>query len=181
MKNYDFAPRFRTLYDKAVALYTAGQRDAGSYFAGDEEAWLTANGLTHQHLYDYAEDQVNHGEPGYDNALGIELVRRDYFLNIQGGKPSRITLDEKKLPAKSDSVLGITWLPRIIPKARAKLRGELPASLMYCCGGDRNFLQVHDLQPAEFLNVVWRHEHDDAAIADWVARRSSVVITGKTS
>ena len=176
MKNYDFTTRFHALYDKAVGLYTAGRRDTKAYFAGDDDAWLTANGLTAQHLYDYAEDQINHGEPGYDNALGIELVRRDYFLNVQGGKTSRTVLDEKKLPAKTDTILGMTWLARIIPKAKAKLRGELPASLMYCCGGDRNFLQVHDIQPAEFLGVIWRHEHDDAAIVNWVAHRSAVVI-----
>ena len=32
---------------------------------------------------------------------------------------------------------GIAWLPRILVKARLKLRGEMPADLMYGCGGDR--------------------------------------------
>jgi len=172
MKHYDFAEKFRALYDKAVALYAGGRREAKTFFAGDEEAWLAANGITAQHLYDYAEDQNNYGEPGYDNALGIELVRRDYFLNAQTGKPSRHVLDEQKLPAKTESVAGITWLPRIIPKTKAKLRGELPSSLMYCCGGDRSFFQTHDILPAEFLSLVWRHERDDAAIVDWVVHSS---------
>ena len=77
-----------------------------------------------------------------------------------------------RLPAKTDAVHGIAWLPRIIPKTKAKLRGELPPSLMYCCGGDRNFFTTHDIHPAEFLSLVWRHEHADAAIVDWVVRRS---------
>jgi hypothetical protein len=100
-------------------------------------------------------------------------VRRDYFLNVQGGRPSGRTLDDATLPAKTDTVRGIAWLPRLIPKARAKLRGELPSTLMFGCGGDRRFFKNHDIVPAEFLSLLWRHEHDDAAIIEWVVRRSS--------
>jgi hypothetical protein len=125
-------------------------------------------------MYDYAEDHNGyHGEPGFDIALGIELVRRDYFLNVQHGKPAVTVLDETRLPEKSESVRDIQWLPRIIPKAKAKLRGELPASLMYCCGGDRKFLKAHDILPAEFLSLVWRNLDNDEAIVDWVAKRSA--------
>lgn len=173
MKHYEFTERFRALYDKAVGLYAKGQRDAGTYFTADEQSWLFANGMTAQHLYDYAEDQVGAGEPGYDRALAIEIVRRDYFINVQGGKLSKTVLDEAKLPQKSDSVKGIEWLPRIIPKALAKLRGELPASLMYCCGGDRRFFKAHDIFPAEFLSVIWRNEGTEAPVIDWVVKRSS--------
>jgi hypothetical protein len=135
--------------------------------------FLAAYGLTAQHLYDYAEDFASGGVPSWDTALAIELVRRDYFLNVQGGQASRTILDEAQLPAKAEAIRGIEWLPRIIPKAKAKLRGELPVTLMYCCGGDRRFFQAHDIHPAEFLSLVWRHEHDDAAIVDWVVRRSA--------
>jgi hypothetical protein len=172
MRNYDFTARFHHLYEKAVGLYAGGQRGAAGFFTRDESSWLAANGLNAQHLYDYAEDDVGGGEPGYDQALAIELVRRGYFLEAQGGRPSGAVLDEGKLPAKTDAVGGIEWLPRIIPKARAKLRGELPASLMYCCGGDRRFFKAHDILPAEFLSVVWRHERDDAAIVAWVVGRN---------
>jgi hypothetical protein len=172
MKHYDFADRFRALYDKAVQLYAAGHKGAGTYFSTEESAFLAANGLTAQNLYDYAEDQNNYGEPGYDRALGIELVRRDYFLNAQGGQPSGKTVATASLPPKTDAVQGIEWLPRLIPKARAKLRGELPADLMYGCGGDRAFFQKHDIHPAEFLALVWRNEQNDAAIVDWVVKRS---------
>jgi hypothetical protein len=171
MKHYTFAEQLHALYTKACKLYTAGQRGADSYFNPAESAFLAANGLSAQHVYDYAEDDTGGGEPGWDKAITIEMIRRDYFLNVQGGKPSGKVLDEAKMPAKTDEIKGITWLPRIIPKAKAKLRGELPSSLMYCCGGDRRFFQEHDIHPAEFLSLVWRNEQNDAAIVEWVVQR----------
>jgi len=173
MKHYDFAPKFRALYDQAIARYNAGTRSAAALFSAEETAWLAANGITPQHLFDYAEDQANYGEPGPDTAVAIESLRRSYFVNAQDGRPSTTTLDVDKMPAKTDTIRGIEWLPRIIPKTKAKLRGELPASLMYDCGGDRKFFKAHDIGPAEFLGIVWRHENNDAAIIDWVARRSA--------
>ncbi len=174
MSHYDFAKTFRTIYDNAVAQYAKGSRDTTTLLSAQEKAFLAANGITAQHLYDYAEDHNNYnGEPGFENALGIELVRRDYFLNVQGGKPSSTVLDESKLPAKTDAVRGIEWLPRIIPKVKAKLRGELPTSLMYCCGGDRRFLKAHNILPAELLSVIWRNIDNDEATIDWVAKRSA--------
>lgn len=173
MTHYDFADNFRALYDKAVRLYASGKTGADSYFTSAESVFLAANGLTAQNLYDYAEDHNSGGEPGYDRALAIELVRRDYFLNVQQGRASTQSLDEAKMPAKTDAVQGIEWLPRLIPKTKAKLRGELPASLMYCCGGDRRFFKQHNIHPAEFLSLVWRNLDSDAAIIDWVVRRST--------
>ncbi len=172
MKHYDFAEKFRALYDKAAQLYAAGQRDQTAYFSAEEKAFLAANGISVQAMYDYAEDQNNGGEPGYDRALAIETVRRDYFLNAQHGKPSTKVLEVDAMPAKTDAVKGIEWLPRIIPKTKAKLRGELPPSLMYSCGGDRNFFRTHDIHPAEFLSLVWRNLDNDGAIVDWVVNRS---------
>ncbi|MDF9827067.1 hypothetical protein M2447_001156 [Ereboglobus sp. PH5-10] len=174
MKHYDFSKQFRAIYDKAVSLYAEGRRGTDAFFSGDELAFLSANGLTAQNMYDYAEDHNNYdGQPGYDIALGIELVRRDYFLNAQGGKPSTVVLDMDSMPAKTDAVDGIEWLPRLMPKARAKLRGELPSSLMYCCGGDRRFFMQHDILPQEFLSLVWRAGDNDRMIIDWVAARGN--------
>jgi hypothetical protein len=172
MKHYDFPLHFRELYDKAVALYAKGQRGAETYFDKAQVAWLTANGLTAQHLYDYAEDENSGGEPGFGHAILIESARHNYFMNVQHGKPSGRVLDEASMPAKTDALKGIEWLPRIIPKAKAKLKGELPPSLMYCCGGDRRFFKAHDILPSEFLGVVWRNGDNDAAIVDWVVARS---------
>ena len=173
MTQPDFSQSFQTLYDKAVALYAQGRREADTYFTVEEKAWLSANGLTDQHLYDYAEDHNNYGEPGYDNALGIELVRRDYFLTVQHGKPSGVIADPGTWPAKTETVRGIEWLPRILPKARAKLRGELPSSTMYGCSGDRRFFKTNAIQPAVFLTVVWRNLDHDQAVIDWVVNRSA--------
>jgi hypothetical protein len=175
MKHYDFADKLHELWEKSCRLYIKDRRGADTYFTAGELAFLAANGLTAQHLYDYAEDFTSGAEPGWNAALAIELVRRDYFVNVQAGKPSAVVLDETKLPAKTDAARGIEWLPRIIPKARAKLRGELPASLMYCCGGDRRFFKAHDIHPGEFLSLIWRNEHNDSATIDWVVRRNAAV------
>lgn len=175
MNHFTFPQQFRALYDKAVGLYAKGQRGAETLFTKDETAWLAANGINAQHLYDYAEDHNNYeGEPGFEHALSIETIRRDYFLNVQRGRTSTATLDEDTLPAKTETAKNIAWLPRLLPKAKAKLRGELPPSLMYCCGGDRRFFKEHNILPAEFLAVLWRNENNDNAIVDWVAQRSAV-------
>jgi hypothetical protein len=172
MKHYDFPIHFRALYDRAVALYAKGQRDAKTYFDKDQAAWLAKNGITPQHVYDYAEDENAGGEPGFGHAILIESARHNYFINVQHGVPSAVVLDESKMPAKTDTAKGIEWLPRIIPKAKAKLKGELPPSLMYCCGGDRRFFKAHDILPSEFLGVVWRNGDNDMATVEWVVARS---------
>jgi len=171
MNHYTFTDQFRAIYDKGLELYANGQRGAETFFDKTDTAFLTANGITAQHLYDYVEDANNYDDPTYERALGIELVRRDYFLNIQKGKKSKVTADSDSWPEKSDEINGIAWLPRILPKARAKLRGELPASTMYSCGGDRLFFTTNDIEPSEFLALIWRHFDDDQAIIDWVEQR----------
>ena len=85
--------------------------------------------------------------------------------------PSTKQLDPETLPAKTDSVRGIVWLPRILPKAKAKLRGELPPEIMYGCGGDRRFFKENNLHPAEFLRVNWAYEDSPEKIIDWVEAR----------
>ena len=172
MKHYEFTSGFRSLYDKALAAYISGKRGALTYFTEDESAWLASNGINAQHMYDYAEDHCNYQDPGFEQALAIELVRRDYFLNQQNKTPSLVILKESELPAKTEALKGITWLPRLLPKARAKLRGELAPELMFCCGGDRSFFKKHNIMPAEFLSVLWRLNSNDDLIADWVKSRS---------
>ncbi len=169
--HFDFPAKFRELYKKSYKLYQDGQRGADTFFIADETAWLAANGITAQHLYDYAEDDVVDGAPGFGNALTIETVRRDFFLSVQNRVPSETVLDPTSLPAKSEEIDGIRWLPRIIPKAKAKLRGEMPPSMMYSCGGDRSFFLTNDIMPAEFLHLVSRNLEDDGAIIAWVKAR----------
>lgn len=173
--HFDFPARFRALYDKAVRLYESGQRGAETFFDAEETAWLAANGITAQHLYDYAEDDVSDGQPGFGNALTIEAIRRDYFLSVQEGVALETVADSDAWPGQAEEVEGIVWLPRILPKARAKLRGELPASMMYGCGGDRAFFHRNNIMPAEFLNLIWRHFDNDDAIIAWVKARAAQV------
>ncbi len=98
-------------------------------------------------------------------------MRRDYFLNEQGGVRSKHVIDMGKLPSKDAEVEGIGWLPRIIPKAEAKLRGEMPPELMYSCGGDRRFFRENKVDPAEFLRVVWTANGNQAEIIAWVKKQ----------
>lgn len=171
-QHFDFPAKFRELYKKGYQLYQDGKRGADTFFSAEDAAWLSANGITTQHMYDYAEDDVVDSAPGFGNALTIETVRRDYFLSVQGSTASTTVLDPATLPAKSEEIASIRWLPRIIPKAKAKLRGEMPGSMMYCCGGDRNFCLTNNIMPAEFLSLVWRHIDDDTAVIAWVKART---------
>lgn len=172
MKHYDYQTKFKALYHKAVEQYRSGNENKSTYFNEEEKAFIAANGWRVQDFYDYAEDVLNGGEPTYEVAQSIEQARREYFLHIQNGQASQNRIASANLPPKSESVRGISWLPRILPKARAKLLGELPDETMYCCGGDRNFLSTHDIHPAEFLRLVWAHIDDDEAIIDFVESRS---------
>jgi len=171
--HFDFPAHFRKLYKKGFQLYQDGQRGADTFFNAEETAWLAANGITAQHMYDYAEDDVSDGAPGFGNALTIEAVRRDYFLSVQKGVPSPVVADADTWPSKSDEIDGIVWLPRILPKTVAKLRGELPDDMMYSCGGDRAFFHRNNIMPAEFLSLVWRHLDDPDAIIAWVKNRTN--------
>ncbi|HIG26816.1 MAG TPA: DUF5069 domain-containing protein [Verrucomicrobiales bacterium] len=103
----------------------------------------------------------------------IHDIRRSYFRENQKSHPSPQTLLPGDLSARAAEAAGIQWLPRIIAKAKAKLRGELDADIMYCCGGDRHFLKQVDIHPAEFLRMIKNHETDEQAIIDWVTQRAS--------
>ena len=89
--------------------------------------------------------------------------------------PGDKVVDTGDLPPKKDAVRGIEWLPRLIEKARAKLRGEMSDDLMYLCGGDRKFFKKHDIHPADFLQFVMNNFEDDEAIIDFVIRNSKAL------
>ena len=74
------------------------------------------------------------------------------------------------LPSKDAEVAGIGWLPRLIPKAEAKLRGEMPDDLMYGCGGDRKFFRTNGIDPAALLREVWQAKGDHNAVVQWVQK-----------
>ena len=60
------------------------------------------------------------------------------------------------------------WLPRLIFKARLKLRGEMDPEIMYGCGGDRQFFVKYDIHPADFLRAVWASGGDQAKVLAFV-------------
>jgi hypothetical protein len=172
MSNYDWTKQFKALYDKAFALYQKGQRGSETYFDPVESAFLDSIGTTAQEIYDFAEDASNYSDPDYSTALLITAARRDYFLTIQHGKKSGKVVSADQLPAKTDKLEGIEWLPRIIEKACLKLQGEMAFEIMYGCGGDRKFLSAHRIHPADFLRVVWSAKEDKAVIVEYVKRLS---------
>jgi len=130
--------------------------------------FLSSIGYSEQEFFDFVEDFARGGEPTLETALNIARVRRDYFLQEQKGIPSTHCISMEKLPSKDATVEGIGWLPRLIPKAEAKLRGEMPPDLMFGCGGDRKFFRIHQIDPADFLRKVWSAQGNEAEIVSWV-------------
>lgn len=172
MRHYSYQKDLLDVWETAVKAIEAGKRQPSTFFSRAQRLFIASIGATAQEFYDYAEDYVDGREPDFTTVAQVMDIRRYYFLQVQGGKPSGRTLDPETLPAKSSAVAGIPWLPRIIPKAKAKLRGELSPDIMYGCGGDRGFFRDHDIHPAEFLRIVMDHEDDDDTIIAWVKARS---------
>lgn len=171
-EDHRYHQQLKAFWEKACDLYAQGNREPGSFFEEEEKEWIGSIGATVMDFYDFAEDYQRGGEPDWETFLLIQSARRDYFLEVQEGKWSAGRLEEENLPAKTDSVEGVEWLPRLIEKARAKLRGELTPTIMFCCGGDRNFFQTHAIHPADFLRAAWAYEDDDGALVEWTLRRS---------
>ena len=165
--------RFALLFQDAVEKYCQGHQQAAGLVDEKGRKFLASIGYTEQEFFDFVEDFAKDGEPTLNTALSIASVRRDYFLKEQAGAPSphRISMDD--LPPKTAEVEGIVWLPRIIPKAEAKLRGEMPPDLMYCCGGDRNFFKTHHIDAADFLRKVWDAHGNQTEIVAWVKAKSA--------
>lgn len=168
MNNFDWADRFKEIYDQAKTTYAAGKRRPAEMADAAGKSFLESIGCSLQELFDLVEDDVRDQAPGFNNALLITAARRDYFLYVQKGKPSGRRMSSADLPVKVAKLGGIEWLPRIIVKARAKLRGELPNDTMYGCGGDRPFLKSVNIHLADFLREVWAAGDDDDKILKFV-------------
>ncbi len=168
---YGFTGTLFRLWTKAEALYGTGNRSPDDYFDKDESAELAALGLRVMDVYDYVEDFVNAGDPDFGTFILVSAERIFHFLEEDGGRFAETRIREEDLPPKTDAVDGVEWLPRILVKAKAKLRGELPPELMYGCGGDRRFLRNRGIHPVEFLRKV-RAASDDREVIDWVVSRS---------
>ncbi len=168
MSNYDWPCQFRSIFEAVSEWYRSSPRSGGNPISPADRQFLSSIGCTERELMDFAEDFVQNGDPSYETALLIASVRRDYFHTVQKSQPSTKLIDMKGLPAKSAALANLTWLPRIIQKAEAKLRGEMPAELMYCCGGDRAFLRGVNIHPADFLRQIWSAQGDQQKIIDYV-------------
>lgn len=107
--------------------------------ATSDVPFLASIGCSAQELFDFVEDWCGSRDPSFEEVLAVTSIRRDYFLEVQKGRPSGRVASVSDFPAKTAEVDGIAWLPRLLVKAEAKLRGELPTELMYGCGGDRPF------------------------------------------
>ncbi|PTY01777.1 hypothetical protein DB346_11340 [Verrucomicrobia bacterium LW23] len=164
---------FHTLFTLGLERFSGGTRGASALFSAAEVAQLEAMGFRAQEIYDFVEDNANYGEPVWATVLAVQTVRHEYFTKVQDGvlPAGRYALAD--FPAKSAAVDGISWLPRLIMKARAKLRGQLPDELMYGCAGDRHFFAEHRLELPTFLREVWRAGEDTAAIVEYVKNPSS--------
>ena len=171
MNSSDWPGEFRRVYDSATKRYAGGERNPSKLFNAAELGFLQSIGCSAQELFDFIDDLARYGEPDYETTLLVTGVRRSYFLVEQNGVPSKNIISTDNLPAKRDEVDGIAWLPRLIEKARAKLRGEMPPDLMYGCGGDRPCVREMNMELSEFLMLVWSSGEDNRRIIDYVKQR----------
>ncbi len=161
--------QFLELFDRCVALYRDGNEEFETYYNDEDLVFLKEIGYRKREFFDFVEDYADGGDPSPSTAVLIAAVRRDYFLVVQDGEISSgpvVTRDN--IPAKDSVVDGITYLPRMIEKAEAKLRGLLDPDLMFGCGGDRRCLRDNGLHPADFLRRVWAADGDHQKVVDWV-------------
>lgn len=165
-----WSDQFRAVYDRALSAFRSGRSSVATLCDPADTAFLLSSGCSVQELYDFIEDVVDYGEPDFETVLEVQRIRRDYFLEVLHGQWTGQVVPMSALPLKTDAVDGIAWLPRLIVKARLKLRGEMPPDLMYGCGGDRPFLRRMGLTLPGFLELVRDCGDDDAAIVEAVKR-----------
>ena len=164
--------QFLSLFRRCLEQYQGGNEDFNTYYEASDLEFLNSIGYKPREMFDFVEDLGDEGEPTESTALLIAAVRRDYFLVVQDGKHSNVEITANDIPSRADAYEGIAYLPRIIAKAEAKLRGELHPNLMFCCGGDRKFLADHGIHPADFLRHVWAADGDVAAVHAFVRSHS---------
>lgn len=163
-----WATTFQVVYDRTVIRYRSGARDANTSFPEEDAKFLASIGCSPHEIHDFVEDWCDGGVPTFTTVLRITAIQRDYFLNELKGQPASTKVDSSSLPERDAEFGGHRWLPRIIAKARAKLRGELPPGLMYSCGADRQFLNTTGLKAPEFLETVRNAGDDDQKILAYV-------------
>ena len=127
----DWRKTFREVYDRGIARYREGARGAAGFFSPEDSEFLRGIGCTDQEMFDFVEDFCTDGEPTFESVIEVQAERRDFLLNELGNQLSDTVQSADSFPPKSAELGGISWLPRITAKVRAKLRGQLPPELMY--------------------------------------------------
>lgn len=162
----DWKSEFRNVWERGVAAWRAGRKSPQKMFSAEDVAFLATIGCTAQELFDFVDDHLRYGDFDYDMVQDTTEIRYRYFTEVMHGQPTGKVVPMSTLPAKKAAVDGIPWLPRLIVKARIKLRGEMEPDLMYGCAGDRPFLREHRMTLPQFLQLVWDKGDDDRAIVD---------------
>jgi len=174
MSTISWERQFREVYDRGVVAWHAGKQSPSTMFSREDTAFLATIGCTAQELFDFVDDSLRYDDLDFDTTLAVTTIRRDYFLTVMKGKPSGHKVSMASLPAKSAEVDGIAWLPRLIVKARVKLRGEMPDDLMYGCAGDRPFLRGMNMDLPGFLKLVRESGDDNRRIIDAVKKSAGL-------
>lgn len=168
MSTLSWPQPLRTLFFQALEKYRSGERGADTFFGANENETLAAVGLRPIHVYDFVEDMAGGAAMFWEDFLLMAAARRDYFLYMMNTEWPGDHVPEAQLPLREDAWEGTAWLPRITAKARCFLQGSLDPSVMFYCGGDRQFLQSVDLHPADFLRAIWGARNDDAKVIRFV-------------
>ena len=174
MNEKNWIQLFKEIHARGSAAWRAGRQSPSTMFSSTDAASLHSIGCTTQELFDFVDDLEGDGEPDLETVLAVQSIRRSYFLEVLKGQHATQHASMASLPAKSAAVDGISWLPRLIVKARLKLRGEMPDELMYGCGGDRPFLRRMKTTLPAFLQLVWDCGDDDRKIIDSFKRTAGL-------
>lgn len=166
---------FKELFDAAIEQYLSGVRGHSNLFKEEEKKFLAFIGARPAEIYDLIEDWCEVNEPSFETILAITNVRYEYFVKEQLRNTTVYTQPPETFPSGTKAMGDFPWLPRIIAKARAKLKGELPPELMYSCGTDRPFLKRVGIAPEDFLKIVWEAGSNDQAILARVEEAANLV------
>ncbi|MEN8772066.1 MAG: hypothetical protein ABF381_09470 [Akkermansiaceae bacterium] len=166
--------KFNGLFERCLSAYRDGNSDFISYYSQEDLSFLASIGYKPRELFDFVEDLADEGVPVQSTALLVAAVRRDYLLTVQKGKTSSKQISRDDVPKFGAELEGIAYLPRILSKAEAKLRGELDPDMMFGCGGDRKFLSENgNIHPADFLRHVWAAAGNPSKVAEFVRNSAS--------
>jgi Domain of unknown function (DUF5069) len=163
---------YLALFDRTVIRYRAGERNLAKLYSAADLEFLASIGCQTREFFDFVEDFCEEQCPTISSSLLVAAVRRDYFITVQKGQKSAQILTRDAIPTFGEELAGMAYLPRILAKGRAKLRGELDPDLMFGCGGDRKFLANHGQIPlADFLRRVWACGEDTEKLTDWIKQQ----------